>query len=75
MTSKRNKTAHAYSLGTAQAQGNAYNKRPLTLPSIESKRHFDIETFKDECPRCQKQKIDCDLCGGRTCFTIEEILT
>ena len=75
ITHRKSRTAHAYSLGTAQAQGNAYCKRPMTLPSLESKRRLDVETFKNECPRCQKQKIDCDLCGGRAWFMVEEILT
>lgn len=69
VTSYKKKTAHAYSLGTAQAQGNAYCKRPITLPSLESKRRFDIETFKHECPQCRKQEKYCNLCGG----TIEEV--
>ena len=73
MSKYKKKTAHPYTLGTAQAQGNVYNKRPVTMPSLESKRRLDVETFRNECPRCQKQKIDCDLCGGRTWFTVEEV--
>jgi hypothetical protein len=71
----KHKQAKPYSLGAIQAQGNAYCKRPLTLPSLESKRRFDIETFNHECPRCKKQEKHCDLCGGRTWFIVEEVLT
>ncbi len=64
-----------FSLGAAQSHQQTQRKQSITLPSLDSKRRLDMETFRYDCPRCQKQNRNCDLCGGRTWFMVEEVLT